>query len=42
MIVIFKDFPDCPRAFFTGWGSSPALNFREKLHVIFAKGEEKT
>jgi hypothetical protein len=28
--------------FFTGWGSSPALNFGEKLHSIFAKGEEKT
>jgi hypothetical protein len=27
---------------FTGWGSSPALNFGEKLHVTFAKGEEKT
>jgi hypothetical protein len=28
--------------FFTSWGSSPALNFGEKLHGIFAKGEEKT
>jgi hypothetical protein len=30
------------RVFFTGWGSSPALNFGGKLHGIFAKGEEKT
>jgi hypothetical protein len=30
-----------PGLFFTGWGSSPALNFGEKLHGIFAKGEEK-
>jgi hypothetical protein len=28
--------------FFTGWGSSPALKLGEKLHGIFAKGEEKT
>jgi hypothetical protein len=27
--------------FFKGWGSSPALNFGEKLHCKFAKGEEK-
>jgi hypothetical protein len=27
--------------FFTGWGSSPALNFGEKLHSIFANGERK-
>jgi hypothetical protein len=31
-----------PGLFFTGWGSSPALNFGEKIHCIFAKGEEKT
>jgi hypothetical protein len=28
--------------FFTGWGSSPVLTVGEKLHGIFAKGEEKT
>jgi hypothetical protein len=27
--------------FLTGWGSSPVLNVGEKLHGIFAKGEEK-
>jgi hypothetical protein len=30
-----------PGLLFTGWGSSPALNFGEKLHDIFAKGKEK-
>jgi hypothetical protein len=28
--------------FFTGWGSSPALNFGGKSHGIIAKGEDKT
>jgi hypothetical protein len=29
------------QGFFIGWGISPALNFGEKLHTIFAKGGEK-
>jgi hypothetical protein len=31
-----------PGLFFTGWGSSPAVIFVEKLHGIQTKGEEKT
>jgi hypothetical protein len=30
-----------PGLFFTDWGRSPALNFGEKLHGLFAKGEKK-
>jgi hypothetical protein len=38
----FQDITTDAGLFFTGWGSSPALNFGEKLYGIFAKGEEKT
>jgi hypothetical protein len=38
-LVIFPVSQGCivPGLFFTSWGSSPALNFGEKLHGIFAK-----